>query len=277
MKVELAERGVILNFKMVGGFNDDWELCAALILFYLWKMKEYNIQPTDDLKGSPPFISDFINQYLADDGGLPKMISWIEENSTHTEEIFSLWNREQIIQIALEFYAGEKYCTDFYHFEPQYVKLAEGNIIRDTTLLDPKLVEMIRKYQVGIFTGRGGAETSYVLKKLGWLKWVPPEVIITMDSGIKKPSPLGLAILQSRFQSKVGLYIGDTMDDFLTVENFNRQYQETKFLSAIVAGEDFLEKEIKKGVFLPRGVDLLAEGVNQILGWLEGIESNSVS
>ena len=67
------------------------------------------------------------------------------------------------------------------------------------------------------------------------------------------------------------------MDDFLTVENFNRQYQETKFLSAIVAGEDFLEKEIKKGVFLPRGVDLLAEGVNQILGWIEGIESNSVS
>ena len=273
LKAELAEKGIILNFKMIGGFNDDWELCAALILFYLWKMREYDIPLTDNIKDSPPFISDFINQYLADGGGLSKMVNWIEENSAHAKKVFSLWNPEQIIQIALEFYSGEQYCTDFYHFKPQYIKSAEGNMIRDTTLFDPKLIKIIRKYRTGIYTGRGDAETNYVLKKLGWAKWVPSEALITLDSGIKKPSPLGLARLQSRFQSKVGLYIGDTMDDFLTVENFNRLYRGTKFLSAIVTGEDFLEKEIKKGVFLPRGVDLLGRDVNQILLLLDDIRS----
>ncbi len=273
VEVELADKGVILNFKMIGGFNDDWEICAALILFYLWKMKEYNIQLTYNLKNNPPLISDFINKYLTAGDGLPNMVSWIKENSAHAEEIFLLWNQKQIIQIALEFYAGEKYCSDFYYLAPQYVKLVNGNIDQESILLDPKLVKIIRKYWVGIFTGRGRAETNYILQKLDWLKWIPPEAVITLDSGIKKPSALGLNILRSRFQSKIGLYMGDTMDDFLTVENLNQEHKETKFLSAIVVGNDLFEKKEKGRIFLPRGLDLLSEDVNQLLLLLDNIRS----
>ena len=273
LTVELADKVVILNFKMISGFNDDWEICAALILFYLWKIKECVPQLTDNLRDRPPFISDFINKYLAAGGGLSKMVNWIKENSVHAEEIFLLWNQKQIIQIALEFYAGEKHCSDFYHFAPQYVKLANGNIARESTLLDPKLVKIIRKYQVGIFTGRSGVETNYIIKRMGWLKWIPPEAIITLESGIKKPSARGLDILRNRFQSKVGLYIGDSMDDFLTVKNLNQEYKEIKFLSAIVTGNDLFEKKEKERNFLPRGLDLLGGDVNQILLLLDDIRS----
>ena len=39
----------------------------------------------------------------------------------------------------------------------------------------------------------------------------------------------------------------------LTVENLNQEHKETKFLSAIVAGNDLFEKK-EKEEFLPRGL-----------------------
>lgn len=271
LPAELAEKEVILKFKMIGGFNDDWELCAALILFYLWKMKEYRIPLTVDLLSKPPLISNFIREHLADGGGLPTMVHWLKDRATHPEEIFSIWNQEQIFQIAKEFYAGEQYCYDFYHFHPDYIKKAEGNIARETTLFESELVNFIKKYHIGIFTGRSGPETAYVLKKIGWLNWLLPESIITFDHNIKKPSSSGIEILSDRFQSETGLYIGDTMDDFLTVQNINKKFQVTKYLSAIITGQNLREKREKERVFLPKGVDLLGENVNEVVRLLADI------
>lgn len=275
LEVDLTEKETILNFKVAGGFNDDWELCATLILFYLWKMKEYQISKTSDLKARPPFVSDFITQHLAEGGGLAQMTSWIKENSTFSKQIFALWDKKMIFQIAQEFYAGQRYCYDFYHFQPNFINSYEGNMMQESILITPQAENILKNYHIGIYTGRNQAETNYILGKMGWLKWITPGSVITSDDKIKKPSPLGLEILSRRFRSKGGLFIGDTMDDYLTVYNLNKEHQELKYLSAIIIRADSATNKEKELVYRQRGVDLLGENVNKIIHLLKGI-SNTI-
>ncbi len=275
-KVELVERETILSFKMAGGFNDDWELCAALILFYLWKIKEYQIPTTSDLRDRPPVLSDFIAQHLNDGGGLSKMVSWIREQASNAEQIFSLWDKEMIFRLAKEFYAGQRHCYNFYHFQPSLISLVEGNMAGESILINQQSEQVLKNYKVGIYTGRNQAETNYILQKMGWQMWLTPDCIITAEDKIRKPSPLGLEILSNHFQSRKGLFIGDTMDDYLTVYNINRKYQESRYLSAIVTGEDSLTNKERDRAYQQKGVDLLSENVNQIILLLNHITNTNI-
>ena len=265
MEIDLVDNTVLMNFKMAGGFNDDWELCAAIILFYLWKSKEYQLQSISELKDKPPLISDFVQQHLSDGGGLPRMIDWIREKSIQADEIFSLWNKEIIFQLAKEYYAGQKHCFDFYNFQPDIIKKQEGNIEQESILFEPVLEDKLKKFKVGIYTGRSRGEASYIIEKIGWKKWLAPEMIITCEDNIKKPSPAGLKLLLDKFCSRIGLYIGDTRDDLLTVQNLNKEEKRIRCLSAIVTGEHLAEKREKEKFYKDKGADLLAGNVNQVL------------
>ncbi len=265
MEIDLVDSTILMNFKMVGGFNDDWELCAAIILFYLWKSEEYQLQSARELKDKPPLISDFVKQYLSDGGGLPKMIDWIRGNSDYADQIFSLWNKEIIFQLAKECYAGQKHCFNFYHFQPSIIKKQEGNIEQESILFEATLEDRLRKFQVGIYTGRNRGETSYIVGKIGWKRWLSPKMIVTREDNIKKPSPAGLKLLLDKNFSRRGLYIGDTRDDLLTVQNLNRKEKRIRCLSAIVTGEYSAEKREKERFYRDKEADLVAGNVNQVL------------
>jgi len=264
-KINLVEKHTIYHFKMVGGFNDDWELSAAAVLYYLWKIEEYNIKSLEELKNNPPVIDEFINKNLAGGGGLSKLINWIKENSSSSDNIFFLWNKEKIFQIAKEFYAGEKHCFRLYHFYPDIVGNDEGNIEKEIILIKPEISEKLQKYHVGILTGRSKTETRFITEQINQDLWLNPEMVVTSEDKIKKPSPDGLRYLLEKSQSKLGLYIGDTMDDLLTVNNLNQQHKKRDCLSALVLGRDFVENKDQKEHYLKNGVDILAEDVNQMI------------
>ena len=73
----------------------------------------------------------------------------------------------------------------------------------------------------GIYTGRSAKELSPALERIGWQDF-PQRMIITSDSGITKPSPLGLKILCDATGASNPLFLGDTQSDRQTVQSFGR-------------------------------------------------------
>lgn len=272
--IKLAGNAVLINrnsvewFKMAGGFNDDWELAAAAVLLYLWKMKEYEIESLEELKNNSPLLYDLVRKNLYGGGGLSKLIDLVKKNSRYSQEVFALWDKEKIVQIAQEFYAGEENCYQLYGFHPYIVGKQKGHMEQEVIVIDPEISGMVKRYSAGILTGRNRAETKLIMDQLDWNTWLYPKAIITSEDHISKPAPDGLQFLTDQFQSKMALYIGDTMDDLLTVKNLNRQSEKQRCLSGLVLGADILEKTDKREYYQRIDVDLLAEDVNQLVRFI---------
>ena len=68
-------------------------------------------------------------------------------------------------------------------------------------------------------------------------------------------------------RSRMGLYIGDTMADFLTVKNLNQQHKNQPCLFSLVLNSNFARNNYQKQKehYLNEGVDILAENVNQVV------------
>jgi HAD superfamily phosphatase len=265
----LFDKQMIDSFKMISGFNDDWELTAAAVLYYLWKMEEQQLKSSEELRKSNPIISEFINKSLSGGGGLSQLVSWISKNSSDSGSVFSLWDREEIFCIAKEFYAGEKYCFRLYGFHPNIVGTIQGNITKEVFLIKSEIVEKLTKYNIGILTGRNRAETDFIIEKINWKAWLEPDSVVTAENDMIKPSPAGLEYLLHKFQSKLALFVGDTMDDLVTVRNFNSQSTEKHCLSALVLGQDFKKNNEYKEHYLKNNVAILAGNVNQVIKLLE--------
>lgn len=256
-------------FKMAGGFNNDWDLTSAVILFYLMKARENNLKDIDELKSREPDIKTFTTKMLSLGGGLAKVINLFKKNKHIKEEIFSLWDEDLITKIFQEIYAGEEHCFNIYGFHPSLIK-TEGLIKQERIIIDKKKKDFLQQYfSIGILTGRNRREARIALEILGWDDIISEEKITTADDGLEKPHPQGLKRLSASLKTKLGIYVGDIRDDLVTVKNFNKEVKKTKFLSAIVLAEGFNLENKLVNFYLNEGVDLLAQDVNCILDWLE--------
>jgi len=263
----------IKYFKMAGGFNNDWNLTSAIILFYLMKARENNLKDVDELKNSKPDIKNFVSQMLSMGGGLTKVVDLAEKNEHTKVEIFSLWNKNLITKAFQEIYAGEEYCFNIYGFHPSLIK-TEGLIKKERVIIDKKKKDFLKNLSIGILTGRTRREAEIALEKLGWEDIISGEKIFTATDGLEKPHPQGLKELATGLKTKLGIYLGDVRDDLITVKNFIKTERKTKFLSAIVLGEGFNLGSKSVEFYLNEEVDLLAQDVNCVLDWLESVKSS---
>jgi len=258
-------------FKMAGGFNNDWDLTSAVVLFYLMKARKYNLKDIDALRSREPDIKTFTTKILPHGGALAKVVDLIEKDGYTKAEIFSLWDKDLITKIFQEIYAGEEYCFNVYGFYPSLIK-AEGLIKQERIIINKNQKDFIQNYSIGILTGRTQGEARIALERLDWDDIISEEKIITADDGLEKPHPQGLKRLSASFKTKLGIYVGDIRDDLVTVKNFNKEIRKTQFLSAIVLAEGFnFQNEIVK-FYLNEGVDLLAKDVNCVLDLLEKVK-----
>lgn len=258
-------------FKMAGGFNNDWNLTSAVVLFYLMKARKNNLRDIDVLRSIEPDIRKFTTEMLPSGGGLAKVIDLIEEDGQAKEWIFSLWDKDLITKIFQEIYAGEEYCFNIYGFHPSLVK-TEGLIKQERIIIDKNKEKFLQNFSLGILTGRTKREAKLVLKRLGWDDFISKEKIVTADDGLEKPHPQGLKKLANSLKTELGIYVGDTWDDMITVKNFNKKVKTTKFLSAMVLGEEFNLRSKSVKLYLNEEVDLLAQDVNYILSWLKSVK-----
>ena len=260
-------------FKMAGGFNNDWDLTSAVVLFYLMKARKNNLKNIDELRSNNPDIKTFTTRILPSGGGLGKVVDLVEKNWNIKDKIFNQWDKELITKIFKEIYAGEEYCFNIYGFNPSLIK-AEGLIKKEKIIIDKKKKDFLQNFSIGILTGRTKKETRIALERLSWDDIISEGKIITADDGLEKPHPQGLKRLSATLKTKLGIYVGDVWDDLVTAKNFNKETKKTKFLSAIVLEEGFNLQNRTIEFYLNERVDLLAQDVNSILYYLERVKNN---
>lgn len=260
-------------FKMAGGFNNDWDLTSAVVLFYLMKARENNLKDVDELRSIKPDIKTFTTKMLSPGGGLTKVIDSIEKDGQVKEGILSLWDKDLITKIFQEIYAGVEHCYSIYGFHPSLIK-KNGLIKQERIIIDKNKKKFLENFSLGILTGRNEREARVALERLGWDDIISKKRIVTVDDGVGKPHPQGLKKIAESLETKLGIYIGDTWDDLITVKNTNKEERVTKFLSAIVLGEGFDLRGNLVKFYLNEGVDLLTQDVNSILYHLERVKNN---
>lgn len=258
-------------FKMAGGFNNDWDLTSAVILFYLWKAEEKKIKDIDRLRSEKPSLKAYCTKILPSGGDLIRSIELIQQKNDLKEKIFNLWDRKLVTKIFKEIYAGEDSCFNIYKFYPSIIK-TEGLIKNEKIIFNKKQKVFLQNFSIGVLTGRNDEEAKIALKKLDWVDFLIDKQMMTANNVPGKPNPEGLKKLSVNLKTKLGLYIGDIRDDLLTVKNYNNESKTTKFLSAIVLGKEFNLENKLVTLYLNEGVDLLAKDVNDILEWIDKME-----
>lgn len=253
-------------FKNAGGFNDDWDLTYALVLHYVSKGHEHPSASPETLNVFQPKLSRYAAR-IKDRGGWLRAAEEIAFEHLTREDRLAVetdYRKYLIKQIFQEMFAGE-YCERLYGFVPT-LYTGRGYINDDRPLLD--LAKLPTDKTLGVQTGRTYEEAVIGLEFCGLETLIPETSTITKRDGFHKPQPGGLARLAERLGFSNAIYIGDTLDDLRTVQNFNQAHGPKTFLSAqVLTGP---AGQANEKLFRNSGADIVAADVNEVLDWISG-------
>jgi len=275
-KVNLISPAEIQLFKLAGGFNNDWELTFIVILFYLAKSERLNSQNLDHLKRQGESLEEFTSRLKWLGGGFVRGEELVLKGLGEEQKarINRLWKCDLARQIFQEYYAGEDFCERLYGFKPTFIH-QKGLINQEKILLDAQLVKPFYP-KIGILTGRTRKEAELALERAGLSEMVKPEHLLCDEWPVaeafrlpkpipRKPDPEVLVFLSKVMGTRKGIYIGDTVDDLETVNNFQKLALPIDFISCIV-----LHRPEEQDFYLGKGVDILTRDVNQVLKYIKG-------
>lgn len=196
-------------FKAAGGFNDEWDLTYAACLWVTWCHFYHDA----------PSLPEFIQALSQAGGGIQGAHEVIPETKT----LMNPWcSYHSIAQIAQEYYAGSQLCSTIFGSAP-LVHGLDGFHHLEQDLVPPSFLHPW-KDRIAIYTGRNRAETQLVLNRAGLADLFPDNRKVTADSGCIKPNPEGLELLLPMRADGQVVFIGDTLDDLRTVQNFRQQH-----------------------------------------------------
>ena len=191
-RTPLLLRGDVEKFKLLGGFNDDWDTCYGLILYLLsLKPKSHSASALKKEMNLDAFSRRVKT---------PLYVSGIER----------LCGKNRLVSIKRVARIFQKW------YESTYVK-------REKPILPKSLFRVLhdRGIGIGIATGRNRREAVHALKRCGISNQVGS--VITIDdlpnSTFKKPHPYSLLKIADHFGRKLEyLYVGDLPDDIQTAK-----------------------------------------------------------
>lgn len=117
-----------------------------------------------------------------------------------------------------ELYFGREYL-EARGRKPLYVTRQGGLWERERLLMDIPWTAI--PCPVGIYTGRTDEELDLALRLLEWEDF-PREMVVTADTGIRKPSSEGLTLLCERAGAAHPLFLGDAESDRQALENYGK-------------------------------------------------------
>lgn len=269
VEIYLNRPGVITakdidQFKLLGGFNDDWDSCYGIITFL-----ETAIQ------GKPIRFGDHRSQRLSisELGGIfPERPLGVSGLLKHLETIYERVEKpsfDKIIRIFQEVYLGKKL------FDKKCLYWDKAGLIEKEKLIFKKslLKKILKKVtRFGIVTGRNQFEARYALKRFGIEKLF--DVLITIDEVkkaekktgkiLRKPHPWPILEAARRTGGRLHfLYIGDLPDDILAAKGASRKIRirSAAFPSFTRDPETTLGelKKIKPDFYLKTPQDLLRQ------------------
>lgn len=230
------------QFKLLGGFNDDWDACFGIITF---------LQTA--IQGKPIRFGDHRRQRLS----VGELGSLFPERPLGVE---GLLRRLRVLYERVETPSYKKISGIFQ--EAYLGKKGKGGLIQKEKPIFPKaLLEKIQKKGIrfGIVTGRNRFEAEYALKRFGILKLF--DAIVTIDDVrraekyqkklLRKPNPWPIIEAAKRIGGGAKppnfLYVGDLPDDVLAA---NRAKKFLRISSAafpkFTYAPEAMQRELKK-------------------------------
>lgn len=282
------------DFKLAGGFNDDWELTYAVVLCYLAKLisefEKHAIETKLHIE-NPKNFDDMIENLRKIGGSdinngnlkldLGTITAKIKENNGGIDgtektlrEIFGknietarkFFFPDLIKRIFQEFYLGEVFFEEKYRERPIFIH-SPGFIRNEKALINGETLEKLsRNYYLGIVTGRERFESEKSMKIHEFEKFFSADVIITReDTTVRKPDPSALLECRRRICRKYKLdeyakaaYAGDIPDDIMAARNAG--FYSIGCLSAVLNPD---EKERLRKEFRNSDCDLVLDSADE--------------
>ncbi len=200
---ETFSRAHLHVVKQHPAFNDDYDIPWAFLAFWGWSRRKGQ-QP-------PPDARDWKNALSSCPAESVQALEWIRHQWGEVVP------REQVRLLCDRLYFGEAYLQ----VRPQApcAGLGKGFWREERPLVHRSWKDL--PFPSAIYTGRPRGELDLVLHALGWEDF-PRQNTVTMDDGILKPSPAGLALLTQRLGASHPLYFGDAESDLLSYRAFGQ-------------------------------------------------------
>jgi HAD superfamily hydrolase (TIGR01548 family) len=245
----------IQGFKDAGGFNNDWDVTAAVALYVLASRE-----------GMAYSVAQFTDAVAGMGGGLSGARTVVGEELTPAcrERVLARWDRDRLQDVFQQLYLGSDLYRDLEGGEPDLD--TQGYIHDEPVLVDGETVaDLTRRFDVGVLTGRPAAEADIALDHAGLE--VPEDHRFTMDDWAGgKPDPGALVTLAKRFEADRVAFAGDTLDDVRTAVNASAADERTYYGVGVLTGG--LSGEAGRRKFESAGAAAVVETVNDLPGLL---------
>jgi HAD superfamily hydrolase (TIGR01548 family) len=268
---DLLTSADIEMFKNAGGFNDDVELTCAIVLHYLVKEHEHPGATAETLDVFKPNLAGYARRIAEDGGGLDvaEALCFEHFNRDDRQQIQMEYRKREIAEVFLELFGGHE-CEEIFGHKPRRYH-GDGFWKLDKPIIDLDRLSRITvarpSTKVGILTGRMRGETKVGLRVAGLESTIPMENIITREEKHLKPDPRGLRALAQKLGIEAGIYIGDTRDDFRTVQNYKQSFPDAPpILAALVLSGPAGDSNAR--IFRKTQADIIASDVNEVLRWI---------
>lgn len=242
-------------FKMVGGFNNDWDLTSAIILYLLSisdipplkkrknfsnisdiitflneKASKYKLDPINLFKRKK--TSHFLKLVKSFGGGLRGIRIALKNSWEGWVYRSGDLDKENVIKrIFQEVYLGKQFSL-LYNLDPIFYN-KKGLYIQERLLISKKILQGLRKYiKIGIASGRPRFEAELALKRFQILSYF--DSLVTLDDckeeedrifrstgkrlNLAKPHPYSIlkAVQEIGIHNPRCGYIGDVLDDMIS-------------------------------------------------------------
>jgi phosphoglycolate phosphatase-like HAD superfamily hydrolase len=277
---------MILEIRRTGGFNSDWDLTYAFLLFSAVALDD-NVPR--NLHGKTGSVSDRLREIVADFASKDRLEGWMSVDQYVSDSgLESMPVRElrkylgypgnpltsRLAAAFDELYYGESLYRLVYGVAPR-TGYKSGLIDQEQVIVTKEslssLSEMVGGKRLAMATGRPFMAVEHTLGPfLDYFERdasvfigdgdIFPEVALKL-SKFRKPSGESLTLARKRFDSKVLLYVGDSAEDRMMVRN--AAAPEGSIIFAGIYGSSFDDDE-QKSYFTKSDSELIVKDVNQI-------------
>jgi len=293
---------LVQKLRQTGGFNNDWDSSYALVAFALLSLQAGRLGAPQTVarRGRREIakgIAESIDTFAASErtSGRASVDSFLRARLSSRYESFARSLKmlgypgnppdSFLTTVFDEAYFGPSLYRRIYASEPRY-GYQKGLIDRERVLLSKSDLNRVRKVvgkSLSIITGRPylgtkhtlGATMDYFDRKasvfIGDLD-LDPALASSLEK-FRKPSAAGLMHSRDALSSKVPLYVGDSGEDIMMVENARRLKE--RFLFAGTYGTSFDPHE-QVEFFRRSGADLILPAARSLPRILERAKKNSL-
>ena len=252
------DHSIIDGFKSTGGFNDEVDLAYAGILSIVAAKK---LQ-----KDSKSFINNVINN--ANSTGIISVEKFLEK-LVDISDIKSILDypgpheTNLLYQIFDQIFYGPELYFKMYGKKSNFSE--SGLINYDDVIINDSLIKKLQNRftsKIALVTGRGKESVNYSLKNMLKTFDLKNSVFLEDESrSMAKPNPESLIRCISGMNSRITLYVGDSMEDFIMAKKATILGSETIFCGIIGTSKD-PEKKLK--LFQNNGAVLILDSINLI-------------